>query len=176
MGYTGDRLAPMFSPGPARVTAAALADAGADLLLSETVQNTPVDDSPYPSRPPGTARASWHKKPVVGPIPSLSEDIYETGIESEDNVVVFLEYGTGLYGPKHQSYIIRPKNPDGMLRFYSRKSGSWVLARQVTHPGIHPQRPLATGMALAEHRMPEHVQPIMEAWIRLAELQARRPV
>lgn len=174
MGYTGARLAPMFSPVPARITAAALAKAGAELLLKETVQNTPVDDSPFPSRVPGTARARWREKPIVGPVREEGEDVYRTGVETEDDVAVYLEYGTGLYGPEHRAYVIRPKDPDGYLRFYSRKNGQWVFAKSVLHPGIHPQRPLATGMVLAEHRMPAHVEPIMHAWIALAELNAFR--
>lgn len=172
MGYSGARLAPLFSPEPAKVAAQAMVALGRRELLRETVQNTPIDDSPFPSRRPGTARASWHEKPVEKVSTGLA-DIYETGVITEDDVATYLEYGTGLYGPEHRPYIIRPKTPGGMLRFYSRREGRWVYARSVTHPGIHPQRPLQTAVALVEHRLPEMMAPILEAWIVAAELRGR---
>lgn len=172
MGYSGARLAPLFDDHLSTAAAVKLAESGADLILKETKQNTAIDDSPFPSRAPGTARASWRKKHL-----SVSKHgaatVYDTGVESEDKVTLYLEYGTGLYGPEHHAYTILPKNPGGMLRFYSRKSGQWVVTRKVIHPGIPPQRPLATGMALAEARMEMHVRPIMEAWVRAAEAHAK---
>lgn len=173
MGYEGARLASLFTPALARKAARTMAARGAEELRVNTVQNTPIDDSPYPSRPPGTARASWHTKPVVGPIKSASAEVYETGVESEDDVTVFLEKGTGLYGPKGQKYWIFPKDPGGSLHFFSRKSGEWVTAKAVLHPGIHPQRPLATGAVLTEHELPATMQPILELWKREQELYAR---
>lgn len=176
MGYEGDRLAPLFSSEPSRIAARRMAKRGNEVLLATTVQNTPIDDSPFPSRPPGTARRSWREKPVGVPRVSLREEVYETGIETEDDVAVYLEYGTGLWGPKHAKYPILPKTPGGMLSFYSRKTGEWVLAHAVMHPGIHPQRPLATGVALTEHVLPEMMQPILEEMVAAAELRARTAV
>lgn len=173
MGYQGAKLAPMFDPEVARATARKLVEKGREELLAETVRNTAVDDSPFPSRMRGTARASWKPLPIAGPVVLPGEEVYETGIRSEDPVTSYLEYGTGEYGPYHRPYLILPKNPGGYLRFYSRKSSSWVFAKSVMHPGIHPQRPLATGVALTEHRLPEHCAPIMAEWIARAELRAR---
>ena len=59
MGYEGARLAPLFTPEPSRRAARSIAKRGAEELHRLTVQNTPIDDSPYPSRAPGTARRSW---------------------------------------------------------------------------------------------------------------------
>lgn len=172
MGYSGAKLTSMFSPDLSEFAAVAIANAGADLILSEVKQNTPIDDSPFPSRPPGTARAAWHKKPFTSSKVGSAWH-YNTGVETEDKVAVYLEYGTGLYGPHHTAYKITPKNPGGMLRFYWRRYGAWYTLPSVTHPGIHPQRPLATAMALAETRLPAHVEPIMQTWIRAAELKAK---
>lgn len=173
MGYTGAKLAPLFSTRLTRQTAHRLAAGGRDLLHDETVQNTPIDDSPYPSRRPGTARASWRKQPVSVPVRTPAGEVYTTGIISHDEVTSYLEYGTGLHGPYHRVIIIRPKHPDGMLRFWSRRDGRWVFAKEVRHPGIHAQRPLATGAALAEHRMAEKMMPVLEAWRVAWELEAR---
>lgn len=164
MGYEGGRLAPVFDSFPATWASRRMADAGAKRFREAVVQNTPIDDSPFPSRPPGTARRSWREKPVVGPVRTLSGETYETGIESDDKVLSFLETGTGLYGPKHRAYWIFPKQPGGRLHFYSRKTGQWVFANAVLHPGIHAQRPLATGAAIVEHTLAALLQPQLLEW------------
>jgi hypothetical protein len=46
---------------------------------------------------------------------------------------VFLEAGTGKYGPLGHAYVINAK-PGGMLHF--RIGGRWVSAKRVVHPGI----------------------------------------
>lgn len=178
MGYEGARLAPLFSPVPARRTARRMTIVGSEEWKRVTVANTPIDDSPFPSRAPGTARESWRVKTVVGPIHTLSVDTYLGGLETEDDVALFLEIGTGLYGPEHRAYVIKPKDPEGWLRFYSRKTGQWVYAKQVLHPGIHPQRPLATAAVFVEHNLERTMRPLLAAWIReqesLGRIEARR--
>jgi hypothetical protein len=171
MGYSGARLAPMFTPRTARVTAARMVDHTVDLMLKNVVQNTPIDDSPHPSRPPGTARRSWHKVGYVRPLPT--RDVHHAAIQTLDDVCVYLEVGTGFHGPLHRPYIIRPKHPDGMLRFWSRKEGRWVFAKSVLHPGIHAQRPLATGMAITEHELPAALAPDMHEWMAMIEMIGR---
>lgn len=173
MGYSGARLASLCHPEPSRITAFQMAKRGSEELLRATVQNTPIDDSPFPSRDPGTARRSWRVKPISIPLPSIREDVYHGGIETEDKVAFFLEYGTGLYGPEHRPYYIYPKDPSGHLTFYSRKLGRWITARRVLHPGIHPQRPLATGVALTEHTLSEVLSPLLKEWVNLMEAVAR---
>lgn len=164
MGYSGDRLQNLFTPALSRRAARRMAERGAEEFRANTVQNTPINDHPHPSRPPGTARKGWTTKPVIGPIKAASHETYETGIESDDDVTVFLEYGTGLYGPKGQAYWIFPKDPDGFLSFFDRKTGDWVHAKAVHHPGIHAQRPLATGAVITEHEMVATMAPILERW------------
>lgn len=175
MGYSGAKLASLFTPALSRTAARRMAERGAEEFRSNVVKNTPINDHPHPSRPPGTARASWKTKTVVGPIRSVSREIYETGVESDDDVTVFLEYGTGLYGPKGQKYWIFPKDPDGHLSFYDRETGDWVHAKAVHHPGIHAQRPLAIGAAITEHELRETLLPTLEQWKREQEAYARRP-
>lgn len=69
---------------------------------------------------------------------------------------VWVDRGTGTYGPNHAPYIIQPKKPGGRLIFqtgYSAKtepiananagdgsrSGPWVSKDMVIHPGIRPR-------------------------------------
>lgn len=173
MGYRGARLAPLFNPGFTRITARRMAHHGAEHWHGRVVMNTPIDDGPYPSRAPGTARRMWRVKPVKGPITTLSAEVYESGVETEDKITLFLETGTGLYGPLHRYYYIFPKHPGGMLRFWSRRDGRWVFAKYVKHPGIHAQRPLAIGTAITEHELAAVLRPDMEEGVRLAENSAR---
>jgi hypothetical protein len=51
---------------------------------------------------------------------------------------LYIEQGTGLYGPYHQSYTIQPKPGRKALRLPIPGGGS-VLRRKVIHPGIQAQ-------------------------------------
>jgi hypothetical protein len=169
VGYTGDRLAPLFQPALARSTAHRMAEHGRDLLLENVKASTPVEESPH-RRAPGTARNSWRGKPVLGPLPGgMAAEVYETGVESHDYVTLFLEYGTGRHGPHHRAFVIRGDT----LRFYSRRLGRWVFRRDVLNPGQRAQRPLATGVALTEHELARVLQPDLLAWKRMVEARAR---
>lgn len=48
----------------------------------------------------------------------------------------YLNYGTGLQGPKGSKYTIRPRSPGGMLRFFWEKIGQRVEFKKVSHPGV----------------------------------------
>lgn len=120
-----------------------MAEHGAEHFRERVADSTPVDDSPSPSRPPGTARRSWRVKPVLGPLVTGSAEVYETGIETHDHLARLLEYGTGTHGPHHRPYLIRGDT----LRYYSRRLGRWVFRRDVLNPG--QPRPHATAIAIA---------------------------
>lgn len=169
MGYEGAKLAAFCQQQPSQVTARRMCEHGSERILKLVVQNTPIDDSPEPSRPPGTARRSWRRKPVRRGASILSEQVWEGGVETDDEVAGFLETGTGLYGPHHQAYWIRPKKPGGTLRFWSRRDGNWVFAKEVLHPGIRPQRPLAIAMAVTEHELDRVLASDLDAWRRMWE-------
>jgi hypothetical protein len=170
-GYSGARLAPLFSPTPSRITSRRMAEHGAEHWRRRVAELTPVDESEFPSRAPGTARRSWRVLPVLR-FPSLSAEVYETGIESWDHVTVLLEYGTGIHGPHRRPFVIEGKR-GGLLHFYSRRLGRWVFARSVVNPGQVARRPLASGAALTEVELAAVLQADLEEWVRLVEAIGR---
>lgn len=48
----------------------------------------------------------------------------------------FLEYGTGIHGPKNKAYIIRPRKKR-MLAW--KQGGNVIMAKKVIHPGMPPR-------------------------------------
>lgn len=72
-------------------------------------------------------------------------------------IFVYIDQGTGRYGPKKRPYVIEPKQPNKLLKFqkgYSPKtapvarinvgtgqrSGGWVSKVRVIHPGIKARK------------------------------------
>lgn len=70
-------------------------------------------------------------------VEEISKNKVEVG--SEDPLAAVHEHGTGLFGPKGQSYVIRPKRVK-CLRFMGTNGP--VFAKQIIHPGVQP-RPVA---------------------------------
>lgn len=68
-----------------------------------------------------------------------------------------VELGSGLYGPRHRKYEIKPKRGrmlawpasggDRRLSGRARKNvkGGWIFARKVMHPGVKPRPYLIPG-------------------------------
>jgi hypothetical protein len=91
-----------------------------------------------------------------------------------------VEYGTGLWGPKHAKYKIEPKTPGGVLKFapYSRGAngavildvqngvvkGGPVFARYVMHPGSPGAAMFRIGATLTEHQVNEWSAQAMLRW------------
>lgn len=124
-----------------------------DVFKSRTEENTPKDT--------GELRAGWETGPVVH-----FKWGWESNVYTEISYAPHVEWGTGLWGPKHAKYIIKPKLPGGVLAFFARLhtpegkpvldeannpvEGEMVFARYVMHPGSPGQHMLATGAAMAE--------------------------
>ena len=87
----------------------------------------------------------------------LAIRVRATGSQHARDKWKWLTEGTGLYGPKHKKYPIRPKKPGGVLAFPSlykprtrpgaggqykgpgKSSGPTVFTEEVMHPGIEPR-------------------------------------
>ncbi len=96
----------------------ALYEAIDSTFVQEIIMNTPVDT--------GITRNMWEFYPT---------GVFEYRLENKNGpVVLFLEKGTGIYGPR-KVYIV-PKNKKA-LRWYSRRRGSYVFAKKVK--GIKPK-------------------------------------
>jgi Bacteriophage HK97-gp10, putative tail-component len=126
MGYRGAKLANVFADEPADVAARGIADDAADFMLTAAVEMTPVDT--------GHLKSSWEKSPTHRFVDHLARRGWETGIETGVSYAPFVEWGTGLWGPKHAKYPIRPKKPDGWLHWVD-DAGDDHFAKLVMHPG-----------------------------------------
>jgi hypothetical protein len=175
MGYTGPILANLFDPLVAEIASERMAGAGQDALHTMAVMNTPVDDNPYRShkKPPrGETRRRWVKEPInrhrivsAGAADALTM-AYDGAVVNRVEWIEALESGSGLWGPRHARYPIRPKpsNPTGRLAWRDRVTGHWHSAKLVMHPGIHGQHMMGTAVAYVDH-VAEHVlAPELHRW------------
>lgn len=135
--------------------------------------------------PVKSALANWSNKPrfsaKIKVTPSLITGEIEVG-GSARKKFMWIELGTGKYGPKKAAYRI-PKNPvpGRLLRFqlgYSAKTapiargnvgsgkatGAWISKATVIHPGIKARK-------FFEHNAQE-LQPSFEERVRLAIIRA----
>jgi Bacteriophage HK97-gp10, putative tail-component len=139
-----------------------MADKGGERMTTHVKQNTPVRF--------GTLRASITQKlTVVYPTPRGMA--YESGAETEIEYAPYVEYGTGLWGPRHAKYEIKPKRPDGWLRWIDPVTGDPVFAKRVMHPGSPGNHMFLIGEALTEHEFEQFAEPILARWATEVERQ-----
>lgn len=162
MGYEGGRLAPWFDDGPTKAIAHHMAEKGAELLKRKVIKHTPKNT--------GHLATSWQKKPVVVGVSVVGATTYETGVETHVDYAPYVEHGTGLWGPKHAKYPIRPKVPGGTLHFFT-KGGAEVFTKLVMHPGSPGAHMVAISVAELEVELPALMQPDLELWARLTANQ-----
>lgn len=164
MGYEGARLAPAFGTGPVKVASREMARRGGAAWTVAVRAKTPIDT--------GELEASWREKIVLISLNDVGEVVYESGPYTETSYAPDVEYGTGLWGPKHAKYLIEPKNPDGVLHWIG-KDGESVFARRVWHPGSPGAHMLAISGAETEAAMQELLAPVLEAWVKAQELEMK---
>jgi hypothetical protein len=167
--YIGGKLRPWFGVEPTRKTVRRLAEKGGSVMLEYTVKNTPIDDSPEPSRPPGTMRRKWKQKSVE-PGVSIRGAGWESGVETDDPIAHLIEHGWGLWGPRHSKYLILPRGP-WPLSWVDRATGQRRFASHVWHPGAPGQHMVLIASHMAEHKLPEFARPILERWAKETERQ-----
>lgn len=156
-----------------------LADAGTSTMEEEIRERTPVDTSPFrsrPDRPRGALKASIHRTEgiLVEVLGGVTRYIGE--VVSFDPIVRYVEFDT----PPH---TIRPRTPGGHLRFQSRDGfqghdgkwyppGTWITVEEVHHPGTKGKHMFTLGALAAEQLFESDARPELERWRR--EIEAVR--
>lgn len=81
-------------------------------------------------RVPGHLRDSWRVSSVDRVRFDLHGEEYEVEVYTLDPIAPHVEYPT-------QPHVITPRDPDGWLRWWDRRTGQIRFARIVHHPGTH---------------------------------------
>lgn len=162
MSYHGGRLAPWFDAGPVKEFGEAAAGAGGKRLAELVRAKTPVDK--------GLLVASIEQTPTVVIVDAAGRTVYESGAHTELDYAPFVEHGTGLWGPHHAKYEIRPKKPDGWLHWVDA-AGNDVFAKKVMHPGSPGAHMFLLGVAAAEAELDAIVAPHLALFAQRVERQ-----
>lgn len=168
MGYEGGKIASLFRPEPTQVAVREMAEKGGDRMHELVVVNTPIGGREVEGGGGGNLRSSWYVTPVNrSRLPSAGDVVaYEVRVATDVDYAPDVEWGTGLWGPNHAKYEIKPKDPGGWLHWIDPKTGEDVFAKRVMHPGSPGQHMMATAAAMTEHEMSEgHLfTGILERW------------
>ena len=150
----------------------ALAEEGGARLTENVRALTPVGHNPFAEGyVPGQLLASISQKiTVVYPDPAIGAMVYESGAETNLDYAQYVENGTGLWGPTRAMYEIRPKNPDGWLRFHD-EHGNVVFAKRVMHPGSPGAHMFTRGAALTDEQFREWADRHVDRWCHEREAQ-----
>lgn len=168
MGYVGQQISDFVDRARtgAKLAGQHMAAEGTEHFQKITKENTPVDTSHL--------RDEIEKTPVV--YVKKKNSYGQKGWEGKVRTFVSygpeMEKGSGLWGPKKRKFIIKPRNPNGYLKFSARvfgpegrpimseKSGEnllegeTVFTRMVEHPGSPGHHMFAIGAAMAEAEIP----------------------
>jgi hypothetical protein len=109
--------------------------------------------------PSAKVAATIHQKPVAIYSDELGRTVYESGAETSHYVARFLEYGTGIYGPKGRPIKARKGE---VLRFEDPATGEWIYATEVV--GQRGTHAFAIAAAETEAAFHELVAPVLERW------------
>jgi hypothetical protein len=162
MPYIGGKVAPWFDTAPNKRFLLRAVDAGGEAMVRNTQFYTPIDT--------GHLIDSIRKKVTVVRL-SPRGLIYESGAETHVEYAPYVEHGTGLFGPLMRAYEIRPKNPDGWLRWIDPLTGRPIFAKRVIHPGSPGAHMFAKGATMTEAEFDRLVAPELERWAREVERQ-----
>lgn len=147
MGYEGGSLVSLFGATAQKATAAvcpSIAHRAGERIEELAVANTPVDT--------GHLRQKWHRFPVVK-IATLVGDGYRVEVANDADYAAYVENGTGNFGPLHRPYVITPKDPNGVLSWRDPKTGQWIHAKRVLHPGSPGNHMLAIALHVTEYEV-----------------------
>lgn len=152
-----------------------------DRGLQHIETNTPVETYHL--------RRSYKKTAVVyRRVPDFGFQMFawEGTVYTEVEYAPYVELGTGLWGPKHAKYEIKPKKPGGVLAFQPyvhgpggavilnvhgapSKLGRTVMVRFVLHPGSPGNRMFQIGVQMTEMEVDEWSAYPLQLWHREVE-------
>lgn len=177
MAYIGGSLKKMTASVGRATTKAGrmMAEDCGDAYKSNIKKNTPVETTKL--------RESYRKTPVKYNKVSWSGKVFTTV-----KYAAPMEYGSGLWGPKHKKFKITPKKVGGVLAFnpYVRVNsngkpeivlgqdggpvkGGKVFTTFVLHPGSPGHAMFRLGAAITEFEMDKWAAPSLRAWKSMAE-------
>lgn len=160
MPYVGGRIAALFDDEPAGRAAHRIAAKGGEKMTAYAEFETPVDT--------GKLRRAWRTKAVVKHSTPEGE-VYESGTENHTDYALFVEVGTGLWGPRGAKYEIKPKVGNQFLSWIDPRSGRRVYRRRVMHPGAAGFHMTEIAAGLTERTMSVWAAPILDEWVREQE-------
>lgn len=163
MAYEGGRLAPWFSSKPNDRFCRRLARKGGARQTQLTKLKTPVDS--------GALRDSIEQKVLVITVDEHGDRVYEDGCETDSAYGAAREHGSGLWGPHHAKYEIRPKNPEGWLHWVDPHTGQDVYAKRVMHPGSQGAHMFAIAAAMTEKEIDGLARDLLLRWKAEVERQ-----
>ena len=163
-----------------------LADDGIKFWKGVTTRNTPIETflKRADTKPPYHLRDSWELRDLL--IFTEPEGVvYQRDLYTEVEYAPYVEEGTGLWGPAHAKYRIKPKRPGGWLSWIARdtyvrrdgsivKPGDRVFAKEVLHPGSPGAHMVAIGAHMTEAEFETWARPAVRAWERRIEMRWRR--
>ena len=196
MGYTGERLRPLFDPSLASSASRRMADRGTDAMMEHAVEATPVNQRIFsaevePSlhgvpggRRPGTLRSRWER---TGPITrdiARGQPAYTGRFHNWDPIAPFVENDTRPHdirprADRAPASVVATGQPRktgaaARLRFRLWPGGQVVYAAVVKHPGTTGQHMTLKAAARTEAEMGALMKPELERWAKAAVRQARR--
>jgi hypothetical protein len=168
MGYDGEQIQDFVDRAAtgAKLAGQHMATEGTERFQEVTKDNTPVDTLHL--------RDDIDKTPViyVKKQNSYGQKGWEGKVRTFTAYAPEMEKGSGLWGPHHKKFIIKPRKPGGVLAFSSRifgpegrpvmsekagenlAEGNMVFTNFVEHPGSPGHHMFAIGAAMAEAEIP----------------------
>lgn len=168
MGYRGGEIASLFKEEPLQRAGKRIAKEVLKEFQTLTVRNTPIGGVYAPGMGGGNLRSSWHTEGPVYSTSFLGRE-WRGAVSTEVDYAPYVEYGTGLYGPKHAKYLIKPKTPGGTLSWIDPVTRKRRFAKYVWHPGSPGAHMLLNAAVKTEVMFEAIAEPILQEWAREAE-------
>jgi hypothetical protein len=159
--YVGPRLPEAFDDGPVKLALRRMADTGGDRLHALIAEFTPVKT--------GNLATSWHREATTRELHGTSM-AYVSRVATDVDYAPYINYGTGLFGPKHTKYLIEPHPPRQFLSWIDPLTGARRFARRVWHPGSEGAHMIEKAAGAVEGFLNEIMLPDLEAYKRDQEV------
>jgi hypothetical protein len=158
--YIGPRLAEIADDRPVKAALRRMADTGGDALHEHIVMYTPIKT--------GNLATSWYREPTERELHGTAM-AHVSRVATDVDYAPYVNYPTGLFGPKHTKYLIEPHPPNKFLHWKDPLTGEDRYARQVWHPGSPGNYMVEKAVVFVESTLNEIMLPDLETFKREQE-------